>query len=308
MISANDIARARDTPIEHEVARRGVKLRRVGAEMVGPCPMCGGIDRFGVNIRKQIWNCRQCGVGGDVIRFMQHVDGCDFATAISTLAGNTARLTPKPAPVRRDDRDDDDRHRLEQADTIWQASSILGPDATSYFTRRGINIDDVPDHGGLRFHPRCPWQGGSTPAIVGRFTTALGNEPCGIWRRLITGEKPKTLGPMAACVIRLWPDEAVEQGLVVGEGIETTLAAATRIKHKGTLLQPAWAACSAGNMATLPVLAGVEGLTILVDNDANGAGQRAAEKCSARWSAAGREVTRLTPKIVGADFNNVVLS
>jgi hypothetical protein len=31
------------------------------------------------------------------------------------------------------------------------------------------------------------------------------------------------------CVIRLWPDDMVELGLVLGEGVETTLAAATRI-------------------------------------------------------------------------------
>ena len=179
--------------------------------------------------------------------------------------------------------------------------------------KRGININDVPEHGGLRYHARCPWQGGTTPAIVGRFTTALGNEPRGIWRRPLSGEKPMTLGPMAGCVIRLWPDEAVEQGLVLGEGVETTLAAATVITHRGTLLQPAWAACSAGSLERFPVLSGIEALTILVDHDhadprGRHAGQEAAAACAARWSAAGREVIRLTPKIVGADFNDVVLS
>ena len=29
-------------PIEMVVERRGVKLRRVGAERIGPCPQCGG--------------------------------------------------------------------------------------------------------------------------------------------------------------------------------------------------------------------------------------------------------------------------
>ena len=66
-------------------------------------------------------------------------------------------------------------------------------------------------------------------------------------------------------VIRLWLDEAVTDGLVIGEGIETTLAAATRIEHRATLLQPAWAAATAGLLAALPVLSGIEALTILVD-------------------------------------------
>jgi putative DNA primase/helicase len=107
-------------------------------------------------------------------------------------------------------------------------------------------------------------------------------------------------------VIRLWPDDAVETGLVLGEGVETTLAAATRIEHRGTLLQPAWAAGSAGNISSFPVLSGIEALTILVDNDA--AGERAADQCRARWGAVSREVTLLKPNIANTDFNDVVLS
>jgi hypothetical protein len=58
----------------------------------------------------------------------------------------------------------------------------------------------------------------------------------------------------------------------------------------------------------LPVLAGIETLTLLVDNDANGRGQEAAAKCAARWAAAGRTVIRLTPKKPDTDFNDLVIS
>jgi putative DNA primase/helicase len=111
---------------------------------------------------------------------------------------------------------------------------------------------------------------------------------------------------MAGCVIRLWPDDEVTTGLVIGEGVETTLAAATRIEHRGALLQPAWACAGSGNLKAFPALAGVEALTILVDNDLSGGGQDAAAKCARRWIEAGREVTRLTPKILGGDFNDIV--
>ena len=76
--------------------------------------------------------------------------------------------------------------------------------------------------------------------------------------------------------------------------------------HRGTLLQPAWACGSAGNMCDFPVLAGIEALTILVDHDVSGAGQAAAETCARRWRDAGREVVRLVPRIPGTDFNNLV--
>jgi putative DNA primase/helicase len=57
-------------------------------------------------------------------------------------------------------------------------------------------------------------------------------------------------------------------------------------------------------MAAFPTLAGVETLTLLVDHDENGAGQRAAEQCASRWADAGKEVIRLRPGNVG-DFNDL---
>src|SRR5262249_59916346 len=118
--------------------------------------------------------------------------------------------------------------------------------------------------------------------------------------------RPRTLGAMAGCVIRLWPDDVIATGLVLGEGVETTLAAALHITHRGTLLQPAWAAGCADGMANFPVLAGIKTLTLLVDHDRNGIGQEAAAKCARRWVDAWCEVIRLTPREPGADFNDIV--
>lgn len=82
------IEQARAVPIESEVARRGgLKLQRRGKELIGPCPRCGGDDRFGVNIIKQVFNCRGCGAKGDVIDLVQHIDGIDFIAAATALAG-----------------------------------------------------------------------------------------------------------------------------------------------------------------------------------------------------------------------------
>ena len=81
------IDRARAVPIMHEIERRGIKLKRVGAEYIGPCPLCGGTDRFSVNANKKVWNCRGCRIGGDVIDLVQHLDGGTFDQNIATLAG-----------------------------------------------------------------------------------------------------------------------------------------------------------------------------------------------------------------------------
>src|SRR5262249_50561141 len=133
---------------------------------------------------------------------------------------------------------------LGLAERIWnEAVHIEGTPGALFFYKRNIDITLALDFGGLRWHKQCPWICGATGCIIARYTDAITGAPRGIWRRLIKkGEKPRTLGPMAGCVIRLWPDDAIATGLVLGEGVETTLAAALHITHRGTLLQPAWAA------------------------------------------------------------------
>jgi phage/plasmid primase-like uncharacterized protein len=307
-LPAEAIDRARHADIL-EVARRYVTLKPVSAsEWAGPCPACGGKDRFSVNTRKRIWNCRGCGKGGDVIALVQHVEGVGFREAVERLADE--RWTPKrrapPTTQKGVDKGDDLNLRL--ASVLWDDALLLGDEAKAYFAHRGIDIDAVPARGGLRWHPRCPWRGAKAPCVLARFTDVVTGEPRGVWRRRIDDptEKPRTLGPMKGSVVRLWADEEVANGLVIGEGVETVLAAATRIKRRnGALLHPAWACGGSGNLSAFPVLAPIETLTILVDNDADGGGQRAAEACAERWLDAGRDVVRLTPKLPG-DFNDIV--
>jgi phage/plasmid primase-like uncharacterized protein len=300
-----------DVPMADAVARLGLQLKRQGRELVGPCPRCGGRDRFAINLGKQVWNCRGCSRGGDAIGLVRHVRDCSFREAVTFVdcgAAPAPRLFVSRSGSTADRTTVDDRTALDYAGKIWDQADPLGLEAIGYFEQRGIDIDAVPNNGGLRWHPRCPWEGGTKPCIVGRYTGALDNQQRGVWRRPIDGRKSRALGSTTECVIRLWPDDLVETGLVLGEGVETALAAASRIAHRGTLLQPMWAAGSAGGMAKFPVLPGVQALTLLVDNDESSAGQRAADKCAARWETAECEVTLLKPNIANTDFNDVVLS
>jgi phage/plasmid primase-like uncharacterized protein len=313
MIDPATISAARATPIESVIDQCGIRLRgRV--ERVGPCPVCGGDDRFSINTKKQVFHCRGCGKGGDVIALVQHLDSSSFHQAVATLAGplrsvQLSLLSGKPDRERERREAEADalaRRRLRTAVEAWDKSRpITGTPGEIYLAKR-VMLDEVPERGGLQFHPHCPWESGTAPCVVARFTDAITGEPRGIHRRPITGAKPKALGAMKGCVIRLWPDEDVAEGLVIGEGVETTLAAATLIEHKGTLLQPAWAAGCAGNLEDFPLLPGVEALTILVDHDESGRGQKAAEICARRWRDAGREVIRLMPADLGLDFNDLV--
>jgi RecA-family ATPase len=81
------VQRARAVPIERETERRGIKLNGGRIERCGPCPCCGGDDRFSINTAKQVFNCRGCGAKGDVIDLVRHLDECDFIAAGTTLVG-----------------------------------------------------------------------------------------------------------------------------------------------------------------------------------------------------------------------------
>ncbi len=92
------VEKARAVPIGDELARRPkIKLTGKGANLKGPCPICGGEDRFSVNFAKSVFNCRGCGMGGDTIKFVQFLDGVTFKQAIEILTGERA-----PVAIRND--------------------------------------------------------------------------------------------------------------------------------------------------------------------------------------------------------------
>jgi hypothetical protein len=80
------IEQARAVPIAQVLGAHRSKLRRTGAELVGPCPKCGGEDRFGIHLQKNVFNCRRCERGGDAIEFIKFYRNLDFAVAVDFLA------------------------------------------------------------------------------------------------------------------------------------------------------------------------------------------------------------------------------
>jgi hypothetical protein len=90
-------ARAKAVRIEDEIVRRGIRLKRTSpSNSEGPCPQCGGDDRFSINPVKQVFRCRQCNEkGGDVIALVQWLDNCGFGEAIDTLAGERPKANGK---------------------------------------------------------------------------------------------------------------------------------------------------------------------------------------------------------------------
>lgn len=308
MIRANAISAAQIVRIEDEISRRGIRLRGA-VERVGPCPVCGGSDRFAINIRKQIWNCRRCQRGGDIISFVQLVDGCSFAEAVATLAGETPRpqiVANKPVPKT----GDDDAERTARALAIWrEAEDPRGTLVETYFHHRGLDMPEEAAGEAIRFHPRCPFNGAQVPAMVALVRDVVTNEPKAIHRTAldangckasVDGNDRLSLGPVGGGAVKLTPDENVTLCLGIGEGIESTLSMRLAREFGNS---PIWALLSAGQVAAFPVLPGIGCMWIAVDNDP--AGTKAARECAARWRKSGREVFRVTPRVAAADLNDL---
>jgi putative DNA primase/helicase len=68
--------------------------------------------------------------------------------------------------------------------------------------------------------------------------------------------------------------------------------------------RPVWALGSAGAIATFPLLAGIEAITMLGEAGDGGANDRAAQACAERWLDAGRDAFVVEPQI-GGDLNDV---
>jgi hypothetical protein len=323
-IPAHMIALAHAVRIESEIERRGIKLAGQ-VDRRGPCPTCGGHDRFGVNTKKQLWNCRGCGKGGDVIALIQFIDDCDFREAIECLTGeSTIDHQPRPAPYV--DRCNDDGAKLlaSAKKIIAEMKPIISsPVAMGYLERvRKIDTSAIADvlertdaigwHPSVYFNaPEYPQRGPPHPlhgqrlgAIIGVMTDVGTAKPTGAISRTYLADgakigKAKTLGSPRG-IVRLSADEDVLEGLFIAEGIETALTAMANFGFR-----PTWSTGDRMLMADFPILNGIEALNIIVDHDKSGDGEKAARKAEARWLGAGREVRLLRSDDYG-DLNDLI--
>jgi hypothetical protein len=252
--------------------------------------------------------CHGCGARGDRVDWLTRIEGMTRAEAMNALHDWRG-----PATVQEKQSTEE---KLAFALGIWNSAQPLhGTIGEGYFAEtRGIDMAQLPPsiHEALRFHPNCVFGAGiHRPCIIALMRDPTTDAPVGIHRiglaqvnGAITKIDRKALGCMG--VVKAWPTNGCGQ-LVVGEGIETTLAAATRISYRGAPLTPAWSAVAKGGLGRLPVLPDISQLILLVDHDENGEGQRAAEQCRRIWKSAGRTTVPLIPKQRGWDFNDVVL-
>lgn len=315
----------------------GALLRR----QHGPCPGCGGRDRFRFD-NKDGRGTFVCGRGGDVplagdgFELLRHVHGWSRPEALQQVARwlrldhrpSQAPITPAPA-LRATQQEAETRRNRARMLRLWSESRPLqaGDPVTRYLAARGLALPVPP--AALRCHSALPYwhQVDGKPRVLGRFPAmmAIITDPEGRWvglhRTYLNNEARKAdvcdpetgeslpvkkmlstaPGVCTGAAVRL-ADPSPDGLLVVAEGIETALAAS----HLSG--RPAWACLSAHGMESLQLHHPVCDVLIAADNDANEAGQSAARALARRLLTAGRVVRMKWPDAPGTDWLDVLNS
>ena len=154
----------------------GLQLRRVastgGGEYKGPCPWCGGTDRFSINPKKPNKNgthrggryvCRQCGKSGDAIQYLRDWRGLSFPDACAALGYETGEplhksytIPEKPKFEPRDRRRPGDLWREKASSFLsWTQKQLWdNTDALNYLKGRGLSEDTIRG-AGLGFNSKA---------------------------------------------------------------------------------------------------------------------------------------------------------
>jgi DNA primase len=84
-------------PIEEVISRHGVVLLRKGSRFAGRCPFHDDdYPSLVVYPQTRSFFCFGCGAHGDVIDFVQRIDGLGFRAALERLDGAPKPAAPEP--------------------------------------------------------------------------------------------------------------------------------------------------------------------------------------------------------------------
>lgn len=248
--------------------------------------------------------------GGGPISAIEEATGLDGRALIIEAAdiagvspGAPERRAPStPPPVKRDP-------ALEIAHILTAATPIDGTPVAQYLTGRGLIVPPVAD---LMYHPDLAhWETKTgypaklgqvrdrDGAVIGLHRSYLALDGAAVTKAPLDKAK-KMLGRVAGGAVRLAPLGDGDR-LAVSEGVETGLAVMTACPDL-----PVWATLSTSGLEQVDLPPIVRHVLILADNDASGAGMRAAEAGARRLRAQGREVAIVLPPETGEDFNDLL--
>src|SRR4051794_24182466 len=133
-----------------QVVQERVQLRKSGATWKGLCPFHGEkTPSFHVNGDKGFFHCFGCGVGGDVIKFVELYDKVSFPEAVRQLAGRAGIQVPEAQDAKHDSESQREREGILKAHEVaaaWfreQLASPVGAAARRLLRERGISAEMI---------------------------------------------------------------------------------------------------------------------------------------------------------------------
>ena len=259
----------------------------------GPCPQCGGTDRFRFTDRDGDGTsiCNVCGALSGM-QLVQALRGWDFAEAakeIRQVLGEVEVTAPRRAMS--------DADRTDKLKRLWKASTPIrkGDPVDVYLAARGVDEAVYPEC--LRTVLSCPYSASlAFPAMIALVKSREGSNLTLHRTWVQDGDKAPVDVPRKVMPGELNGHGAVrlaEAGEVLGvaEGIETAMAAGNRFGV------PTWAALNAGSLKAFDWPETTRELIVFGDHDTSFTGQAAAYTLAMRARAKGLTVTVHIPGV-----------
>lgn len=149
-----------------------------GIDRSGPCPVCGGTDRFAIHTKKNTFHCRGCGISGvGVIDLVMKTENLEFIPACETITGKRVSdpIDEKRAEENRRKLEEDQARRAAETERYRRRARQDGHDVwysgwtpdgagavVPYLARRALSFEGHPAVGSIadlpiREYDRLPW-------------------------------------------------------------------------------------------------------------------------------------------------------
>jgi len=276
----------------------------------GPCPICGGKDRFRWDDMEErgTYYC-PCGPG-DGFQLLQRFHNWNFSQAaqfIENRYGNDNSLkAKKPAEKKTDPKRA--QSAREFIDVILQEAKPIesGDQASQYLESRGIY--KIPQT--LLFHPKL-YDVETKKNYAGMVAplTSIEGEIVRLHRTFLENGTKADIDSPRKKTASIEPDkkgeairlyEVTGNRLGIAEGIETAIAA-----HELYPNVPVWSVMDTAGMKNFIPPPTIEHVAIFGDNDKNYAGHAAAYELAHKLSLRGIKVDVLFPTHAGTDYLDV---
>lgn len=273
----------------------------------GPCPLCGGKDRFRWDNKegRGTYICNQCGAG-DGMNLAMEFTGLNFPEAARRIDQMLGKVQIDVCQSRQGLSAGERRGMLKE---IYGAShSIIQGDLVDrYFASR--HLDELTYPEALRFAPSLrDGEGGVRPAMIAcvgvygapRFASIHRTflKPDGSGKAEMASPRKLTPGelPPGACVAL---SEYTGGTLGIAEGIETAMAASALYE------MPVWSAINSTLLKKWWPPDGCYDVVVFADSDVKHGGQAAAYDLAHRLSVKRINVQVKVPEVPGTDYADV---